>query len=68
VNIKLLWPAAVLLLAFTLLWLLPSDTGFTVYLSQHTRYISLRIVAFWTTLAIALVVGAFVLLGQYRRA
>jgi predicted benzoate:H+ symporter BenE len=64
---KLLWLLAVVLLAFVLRWLLPSDTGFTVYLAQHTRYISLNVVAFWATLVIALVVGMVVLLVQYRR-
>jgi hypothetical protein len=60
---KLLWLLPVVVLfAFALRWLVPSDTGVTLYLTQHTRYISWNVVAFWATMALALLVGVAVLL------
>lgn len=66
---RLLWllPTGVLL-AFVLRWLVPSDAGVTLYLTQHTRYISWNVVAFWATLVLVLVLAAIVLLFQYRKA
>ena len=66
-TIKLLWLLlAVVLLAFVLRWLVPSETGVTLYLMQHTRYIPWNVVGFWATLVLAVMVGVVVLLVQYR--
>ena len=56
------------LLAFILRRLVPSDAGITLYLTQHTRYISWNVIVFWTTLVLALLVAAIVLVFQNRNA
>jgi hypothetical protein len=57
---------AIVLLAFVLPWLLPSDNGFTLYLTRRTTYIGLNRLAFWATLGVALIAGAFLLLQRRR--
>lgn len=57
---------AIVLLAFALRWLLPSHNGLTLYLPQHTRYLPLNVVAFWSTLGLALLVAAAMLLYSRR--
>ena len=67
VNTGLLWLVAMVLLAFVLRWLLPSDNGFTVYLSDRTIYVPLNRLAFWATVGVALVAGTILLLLQHRK-
>lgn len=47
--------AAVILLAITLRWLLPSHQGLTLYFGQSTRFVPANVVGFWVGMALAAV-------------